>query len=467
MKLNFRHFIASFTLTCGLLGLTHQLPFFWDTVQLASKHGQFFFEHGLQWQLLPTEIDSGHPPALGYYLAIIWTIFGKSLLAGHFAMAPFIFLNLLLLFRMGSRLGRGAWAFIFPAWVVADPVFLTQHALVGPDLIITSGLLLFLEGYFSKRNLLKALGVILLCLFSMRGMMVVAGLATWELLFQVGGTFIQRLKTMIPVYFPGGSVALIFLVWHDEAAGWIGYHAGSPWATAFQHVEWPGMIRNLAVLAWRWIDFGRVVEWFVIIYIGWLNRNRLYELLQTQRQWFSLLLCLAVFLLPSTVLLHNLSAHRYLLPLFMVFHLLTFQLLADADVTQKFKNAMAVIVFSVLASGHFWVYPQGVSNDWDCTLAHLPYHRLRAEAIGELERQKVDFQSVGTVFPSLNTGKHLMLNADTRQLAPKDFNENQWMLVSNVMNDFSKEEVHYLNQNWELNWGKQVGLVWMRLYKKK
>lgn len=52
-----------------LLLATVKYPFFWDTVQLASKHAHFFYETDFHSIILPNEIDSGHIPTLGIYLA--------------------------------------------------------------------------------------------------------------------------------------------------------------------------------------------------------------------------------------------------------------------------------------------------------------------------------------------------------------------------------------------------------------
>ena len=64
--------------------------FFWDTVQLASQHAQFFLENGFSTFLLPDEMDSGHPPTFGFYLALVWRVFGKTLSISHLAMLPFL-----------------------------------------------------------------------------------------------------------------------------------------------------------------------------------------------------------------------------------------------------------------------------------------------------------------------------------------------------------------------------------------
>ena len=79
---------SSFIIGIALVWAVQHDPFFWDTVQLASKHAHHFYENGLRWTPLPPEIDSGHPPVFGYYLALAWTCFGKTLPASHCAMPP-------------------------------------------------------------------------------------------------------------------------------------------------------------------------------------------------------------------------------------------------------------------------------------------------------------------------------------------------------------------------------------------
>ena len=43
---------------CLPLILTARLPFFWDTLQLASRHAHFFYENGFSSLFLPNDMDS-------------------------------------------------------------------------------------------------------------------------------------------------------------------------------------------------------------------------------------------------------------------------------------------------------------------------------------------------------------------------------------------------------------------------
>ncbi len=90
----------------GFTWAVRQDPFFWDTIQLASKHAHFFYDRGGEWAVLPPEIDSGHPPALGYYLAFLWAVFGKNLATGHWAMLPFLLVHRLAVVPPGQKTGR-------------------------------------------------------------------------------------------------------------------------------------------------------------------------------------------------------------------------------------------------------------------------------------------------------------------------------------------------------------------------
>ena len=65
-------------------------PFFWDTIQYASKQGNYFYATNFQSIIVPGNIDSGHIPSLGIYLALVWKVFGKSLIVSHLAMLPFV-----------------------------------------------------------------------------------------------------------------------------------------------------------------------------------------------------------------------------------------------------------------------------------------------------------------------------------------------------------------------------------------
>lgn len=255
-----------FAAVTAFLAVVQHDPFFWDTVQLASKHAHFFYENDLRWAPLPAAVDSGHPPVFGWLLAFFWTVFGKNLPVSHWMMLPFLLGNVWLLGRLGRRLGSDAWAVWLLPIVLLDPVVAGQSALVSPDVALIFCFLLTLEGWFGRRWWIVGLGVLGLCSISMRGMMTAGALFTWMLfraLREPGGIKPRALQFLI-AFLPGFAFAAWFLWWHWQATGWVGFHPGSPWAGAFQRVGWTGFGKNVLVAGWRWVDFGRCFEWMVI-----------------------------------------------------------------------------------------------------------------------------------------------------------------------------------------------------------
>lgn len=470
-------------------------PFFWDTVQLASKHAHHFFEHRLQWLPLPAEIDSGHPPVFGYYLAWIWSIFGKTLAASHWAMLPFLSLNLWMLYRIGFKLGGDAWAPWLIPLVLLDPVMAGQSVLISPDLVLISGFLLAVDGILGNNRAQVVAGVLLLCMISMRGMMTAGALAVWlglQGVAQAGfqgfrrvelRAFLTRLIGFVLsrhwAFLPGFLFAASFLWWHRMATGWIGLHPGSPWAPTFEPAHGTALLRNLLVLGWRWLDFGRLFEWMLLAGIAW----KFWPTLRSQWKDISrpagfgsmllLLLCLVFFLSPSSILFVNVSAHRYSLPGFVALHFLVLRTLAlvtpEAFIRMKriFTIAIPSLLIIGLALGNFWIYPRGVAMGWDATLAHLPFHRLRAGALDYLDARGIGFNTVGSVFPNLNTGENMLLNGDSRHFADKDLLRNNYFFASNIFNDLSDTDFEVLQNEWVLEKKWQQSGVWIELYRRK
>jgi hypothetical protein len=456
-------------------------PFFWDCVQLGSKHAHHFYLNGLRWTPLPPEIDSGHPPVFGWYLAFIWSVFGKTLQVSHWAMLPFILLNTGLLFRLGQLLGGIRFGYWLMPLALLDPVMAGQHILVGPDTVLVAFFLLATLGILEQRKILLLLGVFGLCAVSMRGMMTAGAIFLWQMLISgkswatwlkqkdVAALFSAFVRLSIP-FLPGFLFAGWFLWWHWSTTGWIGYHPGSPWAPTFERADTGQLLRNILIVGWRWLDFGRVFVWLALF--GLIGKSVLSKQNPLRddivfRNLLLLLLCLAVFLTPSSVLLKNVSAHRYVLPGFLALNLLTFRLLATASMSARSRVIITVFLVIALAFGNRWIYPRGIAMGWDATLAHLPYHDLRKEALEYLDRENIDFQTVGSAFPNLNTGENLLLNGDERRFAYKDYATNRFVFASNIFNDFSEADYVILNKDWVMMKRFEKAGVWIEIYRRK
>jgi hypothetical protein len=455
--------LISALLAAGWTLLVQNDPFFWDTVQLASKHAHFFYNHHLQWAALPSGIDSGHPPLLGYYVAVCWTLLGKSLVVSHWALWPFVTGIIYFATRLGQVIAGPQYGWLLALLLFTDPVMAGQSALVSPDILVILGLLGAVFGVQTSRKWLLMVSILLLCAASMRGMMVTAALALWVVLlspFQ----WKKWLSELWP-FLPGILLGLCFLAWHYVATGWVGHFEGSTWSAAFERADARGMMRNMAILGWRWADMNRFIEWALL---GWLIYSSGWRtFIREQKTWILLLLCLMVLLSPSAILYKNLSAHRYFLPVFAGLHVLVFAGWMKVGFSLRTKTMVLAGLAVLLSLGNLWIYPRGVSMDWDSTLAHWPYHKLRADVVNYLQDNHIPLEEVGSTFPNVNTGEDLLLNGDERSFADLDFDHNKWVLASNVFNDLDEPEYQVLSTKWTLEKRWAGRGVWIELYRNR
>lgn len=464
--------------------------FFWDTIQLGSKHAHWYYENHFKYLLLPTEIDSGHPPVFGMYLAAMWQVFGKSLIVSHFAILPFLFGMIYFLLQIGKYLVNKKLAPLLLLLCVVDPTLAAQSLLVSPDVILVCFFLMGLHAIFQDKSWLKTLAALGLALISMRGMMVVIVLFLFEILNHIinsqkalttddsvtdlragGAPFIRGVSgvrrgqikifsifklliTKVLPYIPAGLFGLAFLIWHYQQTGWIGYHPDSPWAPSFERVDMQGFIKNIAVLGWRMLEFGRVFVWIALIFITLQIRkyNKLNKLWQHQqvRQMVLLLIISTLILTPSLLLHRGLSAQRYLLPIYLALTFLCFMLIFNYLQNKNIRNIIFGITFLGLLTGNLWVYPDKISQGWDATLAHLPYYQLRAQMLEYIDNQNIPPETIGTAFPEIGAFKYKDLSDRTEGFAAKDLQTQDYILYSNIMNDFSDAEIDRLREEWEV-----------------
>ena len=432
--------------------------FFWDTVQLASKQAHHFYQNGFSSLYLPDEIDSGHPPIFGYLLAVIWAVFGKTLFVSHLYALFFLLLLIFQSYHLGDFLFKKNGGIYLCSFLSASPVMASQAILVSPDVALCAFFVMGLNGIFQKHPALLAIATLGLSMTSMRGMMVVLVLFT-AFLYQNIDFFKENKRNVLVLskevilpFLAAGVFGAIFLIWHFCTKGWIGYFSGSTWAESFKSVGVKGFFKNVAIVIWRLADFGHIFIWLAVIYYYFLKKYIINKVL------LALLFFSLLFLIPSALLYAGLSGHRYFLPIYIISLLIVLDLV---------KNNWAKIgLILMLFLGNFWVYKQPTATGWDSTLAHLPYYSLRKEMLDFIDKNKIDLETIGTAFPNCNELEVVDLNNDKRHFVKKDFEQNKFIFYSNIMNDFSAEELQILEASWKKRYVLQKGQVVVILYEK-
>lgn len=468
---NWEFVSLSFGLTVLIL-LSLDNIFFWDTVQLGSKHATFYFENNLKPNLLPDEIDSGHIPTFGYLLAVLWTIFGKSLWVSHLYILPFAIGIVWQLNQLVKRFFQRKHQFWAMLVVLIDTTFLSQVSLVSPDIPLLFFFLLGLNAILSNKKWLKAIAFACLFLVSLRGMILTVPLFLFDvfLTFNLKSSLKTKIGSLINTgiaYIPAALVFVFFSWFHYQLKGWIGYHENSPWAVFFEKVGAKGMLKNTAIFGWRILDFGRVFVWLAaLITLVYIKINKI-KITKEAKKLGVLFGLLILFLSIPAILYYDLKGHRYFMPIYFSFSLLALYLLLELMQTKAFKKVLLIGMIFGLLSGSFWVYPEGIAQGWDSTFGHYPYYKLRDNMIQFLDENEIDKTKVGYDFPGAYPQKYLDLSSENWSFPEVDFNSQDYILYSNAVNDFTDLELQNLTRNWDLIHEENSVTIYFKLYKKR
>lgn len=440
--------------------------FFWDAVQLASLHAHHFYENP-GTLILPDDLDSGHIPIFGYYLSLMWKIFGRNLPVSHFAIFPFLIGIVYQAYILIHRYIPKDFAYVSLMLFLADPTFLSQASMVSSDIALFFFFLLSLNAVLSNKRLLMTIGFLGLFAMSMRGMMISLALLFFDLYKNYDWkrkSFLELLKMSMP-YLPAFLFAVIYFTIHYTVKGWFAYHPDSPWAGSFERVGLTTMIYNLGIMGWRIIDFGRIFLW-VTAFILIIPRFKKFLADTKLREMIILAILLTICLGYSFITYRYLQGHRYILPVFSIISLAVAYIIWNYVHTRLFRFSVITFIVFALLSGNFWVYPEKVAQGWDSSLAHWPYFEMREDMINYMETHGIDYNEVASDFPNTTKRKYLELNDDDSRHLFVDLDQNKYVLYSNVYNNFSDEEIDRLKSEFiELKNDDFLG-VFMILYKR-
>ena len=435
--------------------LTLHAPFFWDKDLILSKRAFWFTEHGFNL-VLPNSFDNGYPPALSLILALLWSIFGKSLILGHLLMLPFALGIIYQFYRFISKMSNNKRFIHFTLiLLLIDTTLMSQIVVVSNDLLLMFFFFLSLNAILYKKRNLLYISILGLALSHFRGIMACVIVFLFDIFvayqtFKNSRLIVRKLLLLVPQYLPGFFVVLAYGIYHYVTTGWVLTHANSPWRYCYERVDFMGFIFNIGILGWRLIDFGRLFIWiFLALAIIQLFRKK--NVMDNHIRNLSLLIILSgIVLFPSMLIYKVLSSHRYLLPLYSLVTILAGYLLFEKSVLSIKPKIIFSILLIGMITGNLWIYPDNVAKGWDSTIAHLPYHSLRKKMIRYIENKKINFASVGSEVPNTNPQKYYYLNDDERFFPLKDFKKDTYIFYSNVFNMFTDRELDKLKNQWIL-----------------
>lgn len=445
-------------------------PFFWDTV-LNSKVATWYLETGFSSLVVPERLDAGHPPFFSLYLAVAWKAFGRSLVVAHVAMLPFLFLLLVQYHRLACRwLGpkARAWAMLL---LFCEPTFLAQASMVTPDIALVAVYLLALNALLDGRRGWLAVALAVMAGMSFRGILMVGVVFVTDCAWAWwSGSRRPDWKKGWP-YVPVAGLTALWLWLHVQATGWLFSPPQATYGGQRELLGLAGMARNAALIGWRWMDFGRVFLFASLLVgglaVGWRRVLAHGPLRQN-------LLAAAVFLAGLALLFipfSNPPGHRYFLVGYLLVALLVVGMAELGAWRLPFKLGLGLVVLG-LGTGHLWLYPQGVAQGWDASLAHLPIFRLQAQTAEFLDTHHIAPAQVCADFPLLHRPADTRLVAGDKGPWYRNFLEEtdcEWALVSNTNNGYTDAQIAEFDQSarWELREEFRCARLFIRIYHRR
>jgi hypothetical protein len=429
--------------------VSNQNGMFWDNILFGSKMGnQLYYNSVFNWTM-PDEFDPGHPPFLGFLLALFWNVLGHKLWVAHLAILPFTIGFLYQLYRFISfyidKLVLQVLAFIL---IIADPTLGTSFVLVNPEIIIIFFFFLTINSVLYKDKTLKFIGLFFLSIVSFRSMMLFAGIFLFDIINQIWLQK-QKVKTILNIkfllfYFSASIPAFIYVGWRLLTKGWLQTHPNSPWVDYWHYADFDFFIRNCIVLIWRYLDFGRVFIMLFLVISFFLFGKKMFQSIK-KKQLLLLAFSSVIVIICTVLITTNAFGHRYFIVSYICFNLFAFIILNEFY--QK-RKIIFTFLFLGLVTGNFWVYPKSLSHGWNATLGHLPYHSLRLEAIDYLNKKQIKIENVGSFFPNYISLDLIDLKGDKRSFT-KFNGKNKYVFNATVFN-LSEEEQKILAKNYTI-----------------
>jgi 4-amino-4-deoxy-L-arabinose transferase-like glycosyltransferase len=216
----FQTYVFAFSVITAFLILSHslllELPFYWDEVGQFVPAALDIFRAGA-WIPVSTA-PNVHPPGVMAYLALVWSIFGYSIVATRVAMLLVAAGGALVTFLLAIELGRGAPgtpAFTALALLCLSPLFFAQSMLAQLDMPAMACAILALLLFLQNRWRDSAIVCTVLVLVKETGAVVPALFGCWLLVE-------RRYRSAAWFLLPGPGLAVWLIALHHATGHWFG-----------------------------------------------------------------------------------------------------------------------------------------------------------------------------------------------------------------------------------------------------
>lgn len=414
------------------------LPFFWDA-QIHSAHAMNFSF----WA--PSQMDFGHPPLFNFLLMGIWSLTGVKLWSAHL-LSIIILLAIVLLWKKSPLFKTTPWWILF-----IEPILLSMTFQVSADLLLLFFYLLAIHFTHSNNKLGLSATLSLMALTSMRGILLIPSLILFVVYWK------KPLKQWLFPFFIAFAISLTWLTAHYMHSGWLITPPSADQHRGISDVS--QMIKNTVLVVWYSLDYGRWALWIGVAYILFKKKTK-----NTPPLFFIPFIFIAGFCIPLT----NPFGERYFLIPFVLALFFVWKYISLYH--KKQQLIFKIFITASMLSGHLWLYPSHISQNWDSTLAHIYFNKQQAQF--EKDYLKSPTQ-ISTSYPQTIPQEYTHLFTqmeylDAFQCNSKNIQNYFWSPLQNngfsdlLIQKLSKHPIHkeYGHSIWKSYWLRDVPCNW-------
>lgn len=435
--------IVVFTIELFILKNT---PFFWDASSKSVRASWFYDTNFIQF-VIPTELNSGHPPLWTILLSVWWKIFGKTLLASRFLM---LIINVLVGIQLVYLLKNNfpyKNVFFYLSFILLEPTLIAQTTIMNNDMLLLLFTLIAFNiiAYSKQRQQILFTIVLTGILFSnLRGILIFFGIIIINIIYYRKG--LTKTKINIFAYFISFSLLMFFFVYQYNILGWIVKTPSPNWNEQRELATIPNVIKNSIAIVRNFLDYGRIV--LIIVTIMLLYKYFKEHMDDRIKKVLIAIFVFSVGMSGFFIFFTNPIGHRYYMFSYILIVLL-FLLLIDLTFVKFKKSYLFGIVLLGFVTGHLWIYPTTIAQGWDSSLAYLRYFKLRNSMESFIQIKGLDKKEIGTNLP-LNKKKYTDLISDEQfeKYAIQNVEFNKYIILSNIENHTSDEDIYEISTFW-------------------
>lgn len=295
-------------LFCGAVWWpTRTLPYHWDGALFVAPAARDLLQNNFS-PFIFRYTNFAHPPLFIAGLALIWKLFGKSLLVAHLYILPFLPLLLASIYGVGVEIRGRAVGAAAAALTACTAVVVSEYGQIYFDLPLAALLACGLWLALSKHYIMAGL------VFSIAAGMKIPALIYPGALLAAALLHRKRLTPLWPMSFPFIAAA-VWLVYHHAVEG---FWLALPGRQTSSLTDIGAILHNVWLVSIQLCDQRR---WFIAAaaiacWLAVLARERFARpLFRTNSDYLTLLFILAggIFISPPTAYSASVTALSYLL----------------------------------------------------------------------------------------------------------------------------------------------------------